>query len=131
MLAGFEPSNMQDRCWLQRNTKRIEFRVDVDPFSSSHKTAGTEGTAGNSLVGPLHARGKEIPERTGDVERVASLGFITFLCSQCSLRELSPRLWQSLSVEALAERVRVFRLCEAEHYQVAAVTMDRVWPRCR
>src|SRR5262249_32640999 len=33
-VTGFKPSNMQNGYWLQRNTKRIEFRVDVDRFSS-------------------------------------------------------------------------------------------------
>jgi hypothetical protein len=37
MFTGFNPSNMQGRYWLQRNTKRIEFRVDIDPFSSSRQ----------------------------------------------------------------------------------------------
>ena len=82
MLTGFEPSNMQDRCWLQQNTKELNFESTLTRSHPVDKTARTEvtswGTAGNSLAGPLHARGKEIPERTGYLERVASLKSITF-----------------------------------------------------
>ena len=66
MLAGFEPSNMQDRCWLQQNTKELNFESTLTRSHPVDKTARTEvtsgGTAGNSLAGSLHARGKEIPE---------------------------------------------------------------------
>jgi len=84
MFTGFNPSNMQGRYWLQRNTIRIEFRGPA-----------TRQLVRSTLVG------KEIPERTGNLERVASPGAITFLCRQCSLRGLSPRLRQSPPAESL------------------------------
>jgi hypothetical protein len=45
----------------------------------------SEGGAGNSSAGSAQHPWEEIPERTDYLERVASLGAITFLCRQCSL----------------------------------------------
>ncbi len=75
MLAGFKPSNMQDRCWLQRNAKRIEFRVDVDPFSSSRQDCWDEDHVRGhrrQLVRLVRSTlvGKENPERTGYLDEL-------------------------------------------------------------
>ena len=74
MFTGFKPSNMQDRCWLQWNTKELNFESTLARSHPVDKTAGTrimsEGMAGNSSAGPLHTRGKEIPERTGYLDKL-------------------------------------------------------------
>ena len=70
MLAGFEPSNMQGHCWLQRNTKELNFESTLTRSHAVDKRLMSGGTAGNSLAGPLYARGKEIPERTGYLDEL-------------------------------------------------------------
>jgi hypothetical protein len=61
MLAGFKLSNMQDRCWLQQNTKELNFESTLTRSHPVDKRITSEGTAGNSLAGPLHARGEGDP----------------------------------------------------------------------
>jgi hypothetical protein len=48
MLAGFEPSNMQDRCWLQQNTKELNFESTLTRSHLVDKRITSKGTAGNS-----------------------------------------------------------------------------------
>ena len=74
MFTGFNPFNMHNRCWLQRNTKELNFESTLARSHPVDKTAGTrimsEGMAGNSSAGPLHTRVKEIPERTGYLDKL-------------------------------------------------------------